>query len=142
MARRSKRDVSPEPDIPILIPDVPLKDVLDLPKKEELSPNITQYNTARPQEAVRTLREAARNGQHVEIVGWDSDTNSKINLTSSPKHLHGVRAEYFLNEMDKHAGRKLGVEGAAKRLSQELINQTDVIDRGHIDFFQIYVYKK
>jgi hypothetical protein len=133
--------MTPPPESPIIY-DVTLAELLALPKKQEIGPNITQYNTARPQEAIRTLREAASNKQRVEIIGWDSNTGMMINFMSNPGHSPGVSAKYFLEEMDKHAGRKLGVEGASRLLSQELINQSDVISSGHIDFFQINVYKK
>lgn len=131
--------MTPPPENPIIY-DVSLRELLDLPKKQEISPNITQYNSARPQEAIRTLREAASKNQRVEIIGWDSNTGMMINFMSNPGHSPGVSAKYFLDEMNKHAGRKLGVETAARRLSEELLSQSSVIDRGHIDFFQINVY--
>lgn len=117
-----------------------LGELLESPKKDQIAPNITQYNTTRPEEAMRAIREAARNNDRIEINGWDSDTNLMIPFMANPGHGEGVSARYFLEEMERHKSNEHARGTMALYLSKELINSSDIIGRGHSDFFQVNVY--
>lgn len=73
-------------------------------------------------------------------VGWDSKTNMMILFMSNPGHTPGIDAKYFIDDLKRYVKAHRGKGTMADQLSAYLIDSSNQIDRGQIDFFQVNVF--
>ena len=126
-----------------VIQGVTLEELFNLDKTQEFpSLNMTQHNTASPRSTIQTIKDAAKKGERIEIVGWDSDTGMLIQFVANPGHGkgHGMDAQYFIDDLKRYVRSHPGKGTMNDQLSAYLIDSSNQIDRGHIDFFQVDVY--
>jgi hypothetical protein len=124
-----------------VIQGVTLEELLNMDKTVPFpSLNMTQHNTASPRSVIHTIKDAAKKGERIEIVGWDSDTSNLIQFVSNPGHSPGIDAQYFIDDLKRYVRSHPGKGTMNDQLSAYLIDSSNQIDRGHIDFFQVDVY--
>jgi hypothetical protein len=59
---------------------------------------------------------------------------------SNPGHTPGIDAKYFIDDLKRYVKAHRGKGTVADQLSAYLIDSSNQIDRGQIDFFQVNVY--
>ena len=75
-------------------------ELAQLPYNERVSSNIEQYNTANAAVAEQLVRDAAEEGNRVQITVFDPTTDLMVPVFDNPGHGVGITASYLVELMD------------------------------------------
>ena len=112
---------------------ISLDDLMEMPRHQKISPNITEHYTDRTAGALSDIERAASKGERVGVHMHDSASGLMIPVYGNVGHAPGISASYLL-ELIEDSG------SLSAQLREDAMSNIGEV--GEIDFYQVTVYHK